>query len=259
MFKKAGVILRTLSQLRLIQLIFQIKNRLNIPSFFFRSLSLKGNIKRLYFFDYLETSSSFTTKPYQFEFLNKSVLFKNEIDWNYKKNGKLWIYNLNYLDFVTKRDLNLDDVRKVIRSYYNSYTTILDGREAYPTSLRIMNLVKAKNYYDSEKLNFILKKDIERLFQSLEYHLMGNHLLENAFALYFAAHLYPSEIRLVNKAIELLKEQLTEQIMVDGGHFERSFMYHQIILGRILDCISLQFSISLSFLISIPRLISNFC
>ncbi|MEA2011516.1 MAG: alginate lyase family protein, partial [Verrucomicrobiota bacterium] len=37
----------------------------------------------------------------------------------------------------------------------------------------------------------------------------------------------------------ILKSELEEQILSDGGHFELSPMYHQIILYRVLDCYNL--------------------
>ena len=44
---------------------------------------------------------------------------------------------------------------------------------------------------------------------------------------------------LYNKSKKILKLELKEQILNDGGHFELSPMYHQIILSRILDCVLL--------------------
>lgn len=239
MFNKVKIVLRTLSNLKLVQIIYQLKYRFGINRHLSQGVNLKSKHTKLHSFDYLESLSSFNKEPYQFEFLNQSVTFENEIKWNYNDNGKLWNYNLNYFDFIVKPELNHEHVVKIIESYYKNYPTIVDGKEPYPTSLRIMNLVKLKGHYQDERLDFILKNDIQRLFQSLEFHLLGNHLLENAFALYYAAHLYPTEKKLVNKAMKLLKEQLDEQILKDGAHYERSFMYHQIILGRLLESISI--------------------
>src|SRR5690606_34511843 len=70
----------------------------------------------------------------------------------------------------------------------------------------------------------------------LEYHLLGNHLLENVFAL-FMGGVFFSEEDWVKKGKEVLKEQLNEQVLSDGGHFELSPMYHQIILFRVLELI----------------------
>lgn len=239
MSRGVGTALRTIYHLKPKQLVYQIKYRLGLPSLSKESLKLKGENIKFNSFDYLNSSSSLSNKPHQFLFLNQQVVFGNKINWNYLTNGKLWLYNLNYFDFLTKRDQNFNEVRKYIKSYHDNYDSIIDGKEAYPTSLRIMNFIKVLNQYDSDELRFILKADIKRLFESLEFHLLGNHLLENSFALYFSSHLYPSEKKLVNQSIKLLKEQLTEQILEDGGHYERSFMYHQIILGRLLESISI--------------------
>mgnify|MGYP000647957824 CR=1 FL=1 len=74
-----------------------------------------------------------------------------------------------------------------------------------------------------------------RLTDSLEYHLMGNHLLENAFSLLFRAYYFRNN-QLFDTAKKILKTELSEQFLDDGGHFERSPMYHQIMLFRMLDC-----------------------
>jgi uncharacterized heparinase superfamily protein len=71
-----------------------------------------------------------------------------------------------------------------------------------------------------------------------EYHLLGNHLLENGFSLLFGA-CYFKDIYFYNKARQIIKSELNEQILRDGAHFELSPMYHQIILHRVLDCINL--------------------
>ena len=41
------------------------------------------------------------------------------------------------------------------------------------------------------------------------------------------------------KSKKLLLKQLNEQILEDGGHYELSPMYHQILFSRLLDCIQL--------------------
>lgn len=239
MSRSVATVLRTLHYLKLKQLVYQLKYRLGLPSFSKELLKLNEENIKFNSFDYLSSSESLSKKPNQFLFLNQLVVFDNEINWNYSTNGKLWLYNLNYFDFLAKRDQNFNEDVKYIKSYHNNYKSIIDGKDAYPTSLRIMNFIKVINQYDSDELRFVLKTDIKRLFQSLEFHLLGNHLLENSFALYFSSHLYPSEKKLVDQSIKLLKEQLTEQILEDGGHYERSFMYHQIILGRLLESISI--------------------
>ena len=54
----------------------------------------------------------------------------------------------------------------------------------------------------------------------------------------FGAYYYQNE-KFYIKAKEILINELDEQILKDGAHFELSPMYHQIMLFRLLDCINL--------------------
>ena len=76
------------------------------------------------------------------------------------------------------------------------------------------------------------------LNESLEYHLLGNHLLEDGFSLVIGG-LYFSNKKWFRKGRKIVTNALNEQVLEDGGHFELSPMYHRILLGRLLDCIHL--------------------
>jgi uncharacterized heparinase superfamily protein len=71
----------------------------------------------------------------------------------------------------------------------------------------------------------------------LEWRLLGNHLLANAKALAFAGVYFagPEADRWLRSAVRILRAQLAEQVLADGGHFERSPMYHSIALEDVLD------------------------
>ncbi|MFX7548931.1 hypothetical protein ABTJ50_21555, partial [Acinetobacter baumannii] len=68
------------------------------------------------------------------------------------------------------------------------------------------------------------------------YHLLANHLLENAFSLWLAS-IYLRDQPLFNRSDRLLVSQLNEQILADGGHYECSVMYQSILLSKLLLCI----------------------
>lgn len=68
----------------------------------------------------------------------------------------------------------------------------------------------------------------------MEYHLLGNHLLEDAYSLYIGA-IYFGDERMWKKASALLRKLLDEQVLNDGVHYEQSPMYHCILLDRLLD------------------------
>lgn len=52
----------------------------------------------------------------------------------------------------------------------------------------------------------------------------------------------PEAERWLQKGLEILSREIPEQILADGGHFERSPMYHAIILEDMLDLINAAFS-----------------
>ncbi|MCK4441848.1 MAG: alginate lyase family protein, partial [Sulfurovaceae bacterium] len=94
------------------------------------------------------------------------------------------------------------------------------------------NTIRDKNIENSLYAQYYI------LLDNLEYHLLGNHLLENGFSILFGAYYFEDEV-LYQKSKKILLEQLEEQILDDGVHFELSPMYHQIMLFRLLDCINL--------------------
>ena len=175
-----------------------------------------------------------------FTFLNITHTFTHKIDWNINRYGKLWVYNLNYFDYLVQNDLTKEEGLELIKDFIDNDAFIKDGKEPYPTSLRGINWVKflSKHQINNNDINSSLYQQYYFLFKNLEYHLLGNHLLENAFSLLFGAYFFQDE-ELYVKAKNTLLDELNEQVLEDGAHFELSPMYHQIILTRLLDCINL--------------------
>jgi uncharacterized heparinase superfamily protein len=71
----------------------------------------------------------------------------------------------------------------------------------------------------------------------IEYHLLANHYLENGFALFIGGHITGQEVY-IEQGRKIIEEELTEQVLEDGMHYERSPMYHLIILERLLDALN---------------------
>jgi hypothetical protein len=176
----------------------------------------------------------------RFCFLNREKHFDNCIKWDYSGFGKLWCYNLNYFDFLNQCEMDVDRGLRLIRNFINASLQSKTCMESYPISLRILNWIKffSQNKIQDQQIDACLYAQVKALANNLEYHLLGNHLLENGVALFFAA-LYFKDCFLYRKAEKILSTELNEQILSDGGHFELSPMYHQIILERLLDCINL--------------------
>jgi len=179
-------------------------------------------------------NSSVDVKSLEFHFLNKSKKFTNSVDWNFSKHGKLWVYNLNYFEFLEY--LSRSDGLYLIGDYISKKKILKDGFEPYPISVRGISWIKflSRNRISDREINTFLFNDYCCLIRNLEYHILGNHLIENAFSLIFAGLFFKNrKFFLVGKKI--LQKELEEQILKDGVHFELSPMYHVTILHRLLD------------------------
>ncbi len=242
MLSKLNTLFHTLSHLKPIQAIYQVKNRLSKVG---PLSSFQIPIPQTHKLDFFETPAinqflKVESGKLHFEFLNLTRTYpKSSIDWNDQTHGKLWNYNLQYLDFLKQENLSLEIKIQLVKDIYHWLWTGKLPIEPYPASLRIMNMVRFLNANSteriySEELEKYLLAEINYLSQNLEYHLLANHLLENAFAFWMGA-LYFQKQEWIDKAGRLLKEQLDEQILPDGGHYELAPMYHQIILFRVLE------------------------
>lgn len=203
-------------------------------------LSPKNNsVKALVLLDPIHAYTTYVGDR-SFNFLNLHHTFKHKVDWNFKDNGKLWTYNLNYFDFLGQPSLTKEVGLSLMLEFGDQYNVLKDALEPYPSSLRILNWIKFIVVHEvkNETIDGVVYSDWTRLQRKLEYHLMGNHLLENSFALLFGAF-YFNDFNVYLKSAKILRSQLEEQILSDGGHFELSPMYHQLMLHRVLDCINL--------------------
>lgn len=183
--------------------------------------------------DSIESNSIY--KDLEFNFLNLSKKFESKIDWNNDEYGKLWTYNLTYFEYLKEKD-NVS----LIYDFIENISSVKDGLEPFPISLRGINWIKflTKFNIQDKRINDSLYAQYYILLDNLEYHLLGNHLLENGFSLLFGAYYFQDEI-FYEKAKDILEKELNEQILDDGAHFELSPMYHQLMLIRLLDCINL--------------------
>ncbi|NOQ50957.1 MAG: hypothetical protein GQ578_01890, partial [Desulfuromonadaceae bacterium] len=176
----------------------------------------------------------------RFSFLNLQHEFSGIIDWDFSGHGRLWTYNLNYFDFLNQEGRSKDRGLELIHQLLTSLDGLEPAWEPYPTSLRLVNWIKflSREKVRDPAIDQSLYVQSVNLTRQLEYHLLGNHLLENGFGLLFAAVFF-AEAEFLRRAREVLEPELKEQILADGAHFELSPMYHQILLDRLLDCINL--------------------
>ena len=240
-FNKIKLLINTVIHLRAIQIYYRFY-------YFSRNRLFRYNVKKRIINDFnpivwknkIYYDNSYFKKENSFTFLNISHSFSDKINWNSNQFGKLWTYNLNYFDFLNQENISKETSLQLIQDFIKNEALLKDGKEPYPISLRGINWVKflSTNQVKDELINNTLYFHYCILFKNLEYHLLGNHLLENAFSLLFGAYYFQDE-KLYNKSKDLLITELNEQVLKDGAHFELSPMYHQIIYSRLLDCIQL--------------------
>jgi uncharacterized heparinase superfamily protein len=180
-----------------------------------------------------------------FNFLNQTGRL-SEIGWEGLQREKLWRYNQHYFD-----DLNASDTHtrsgwhqsllsRWIEENAPGYGT---GWEPYPSSLRIVNWVKWQFGGNSLPDRCLRSLAIQTrwLAKRLEWHILGNHLFANAKALVFAGLFFDNSEaqKWLNTGLKIIAQEVPEQVLPDGGNFERSPMYHAIFLEDLLDLINL--------------------
>jgi uncharacterized heparinase superfamily protein len=167
-------------------------------------------------------------------------------DWNPPDARKLWLYNLHYMAWIFDLEEHGDReswIRRWIQD--NPPGQGGNGWEPYPLSLRLFNWCKHYSLAGHEPDAQVMQSmgmQASRLLANLEFHLDGNHLLENLLALAFVGFFLdgrdPRAVRARQRIQGLLESALSDQFLADGGHYELSPMYHAILLERILDLLN---------------------
>ncbi len=231
-----GLIIRTVRHLKITQVVHQILYRLHKHKYVAMEAPLVG-----------ERPAGFKTEPIArwtciegkvFTFLNLKHEFAG---WNFTENGMLWAYNQNYMDWLNQERISKEDCCYWIDRFIGELPQNRIGLDPYPIALRSINWVKVLMRWPecaTKERRDSLYSQVRLLERRLEYHLLANHLLEDAYALYIGAA-YFGDKRLLKKSKKLLSGQLEEQVLPDGGHYEQSVMYHCILLDRLLDCINI--------------------
>lgn len=183
--------------------------------------------------------------PNIFEFAGHSVDLLDTQTWLGHEQSLLWQYNLHYLDSLSHchkpKDNNLGkDI--LIAWIKNNPIGKPTAWDSYPISLRIVNTIKLlANHTKSippEICNSI-GSQAAWLAKKVEYHILANHLFSNGKALLFAGCWLKNSEAIFNKGFHIVSNELDEQFLEDGAHFELSPMYHAIILWDIADIIQL--------------------
>ncbi len=255
---------RTLRHLRASQILYFVRRRI-LPQPPLRHSTgdplLRSGISMPVSIDIPGPSESDT----HFCFLGRSKLFEpGHARWASKDMPKLWRYNLHYFDYLQHPQRSIASKSYLISDWieHNPQGTV-DAWEPYTVSLRIVNWVKfflslppapldrtpvetarpAGEWPAGVKPEWLKSLYHQALWleQNIEYHILANHYLKNGVALFFAGAYFQGvdADRWLMKGVQILREELDEQFLADGGHYERSPMYHSICVTDYLDVLNL--------------------
>lgn len=170
----------------------------------------------------------------------------DEEGWDNPAVDRLWRYHLHYFEDLTSTG------HAARRAWHDALVArwIAEnpaprgtGWEPYPVSMRIVNWIKwwCGGAAASPQALHSLAVQARWLRRRVEWHLLGNHLLANAKALVFAGLWFAGDEAdaWLDHGSRLLARELPEQLLDDGGHFERSPLYHALVLEDLLDLINL--------------------
>lgn len=169
--------------------------------------------------------------------------------WNNPDFSKLWLYNLHYQD-----DLNAagaSDRKALCQQLVENWITANpplqgNGWEPYCLSLRIVNWVKWLSRLHPDEIDPLWLRSLacqaDALEQQLEFHILANHLFANAKALVFVGSFLGGRQgdAWLKKGLDLLDQEVAEQFLDDGGHYELSPMYHASLVWDMCDLLQLQ-------------------
>ncbi|MBI3795121.1 MAG: alginate lyase family protein [Nitrospinae bacterium] len=159
----------------------------------------------------------------------------------------LWRYNLHYFQYLPL--VQYAQRKELVENWIEKYTFEADrpGWTPYPTSLRLRNLVKyvwieCREDLDKDfafKAVFLssLAAQAGMLWRRREFHLGGNHYLENLITFQFLRLAIGGETfsKYGRTSEKEFIGELAEQVAGDGVYFELSPMYHSVAFHHLLD------------------------
>jgi uncharacterized heparinase superfamily protein len=179
-----------------------------------------------------------------FTYVNRTVNTGGYPPWEEEGQPRLWQYHAHYgeellllaLHYVqTPAEADRERAAAWLEAWIDRHPPPAGvAWEAYPVAARLLNWSVAAAVFEfgGDRLRRSILQQAHYLARYAEYDIQANHLLRNAAALVCAGALVDD--CLLAKGLVLLRQQVAEQILDDGGHYERSPMYHAQVLQ---DCL----------------------
>lgn len=183
--------------------------------------------------------------------LNSAYAVDSEA-WQIPEASHLWNFNLHYFEYAIAlgeafRKTQNNDYWMKFKSLVTSWIGCCkyaqgDAWHPYTISLRLVNWLVCRDLFkanikEDEAFDNLMQSSMylqyRHLLANQEKHLLANHYLENLKTLVICALLFGEDDVLAEIERDYLA-QLDEQVLPDGVHYERSMMYHKLILEGVL-------------------------
>ncbi len=181
------------------------------------------------------------------ELIGERVDFSQGLDWFHADSGPLWSYQLHNCDHLRGSELSAERRTELILDWIRNHESGI-GWDPHPTSLRLVSWGKlllgaeklSLDEADLAEISRSLARQADTLQANLEVRLQANHLFSNRVGLVFIGLLFsgPGADRWLDQSEALVRE-IGIQFNDDGGHEERSPMYHSLLLESLLDLLNL--------------------
>lgn len=181
-----------------------------------------------------------------------------EPEWTRRRVSHLWSYHLHYFAYGVDlawawRLTGEERYARRFEALAGSWMAACppgrgDGWEPYAVSVRVVSWAQALLLFgDALDAPFraalleSLHAQAAHLERRLELHVLANHLQKNLVALVTAGLLFRGEAaaRWRTRGAARLWRELHEQVLDDGGHYERSPMYHLVAAADFLETVGL--------------------
>ena len=170
--------------------------------------------------------------------------------WERQDLPPLWVLELQYFHWLTP-DFNpqkgFDFMVDWVNNQPDSQGTM--AWNPFGVAMRVMHWTRLLSAWlpalqEQQKLPSViasLYRQARFLYTHLEFDLQGNHLIKTAVGLYASGCFFSGNEaeKWKARAIAVILDQARAQTLADGGHYERSPMYHLLVLVDLLDVVNM--------------------
>ena len=193
----------------------------------------------------------------RFTFLNETVDLGRPVAWDTRRQSQLWRYQLHYggylIDLLAAQPEGWPEVESLMAEWVSACRLgeIADAWHPFVVSERLVNWLFAIELGApsaeavSDQVWQSLAMQTTFIARNLETDVGGNHLLKNLKAMSVASCVWRGATadRWRDRFLAAFDRELAAQLLTDGAHYERSPMYHALVLA---DAVEVGFALRLS-------------